>query len=399
MAEIKIKRLLPDDEEATTQEPVKIKRLVTPEETLATKTPTKISEIPSIGEYLLGPRYTAFTKGLGKGLTGGLSNYGAAAGRVIGGMLPGGTDVGYDQALRQVREQNQAYEEAYPRTYTLGDVAGTLSQSLAGPSKVIPQAAYATGQGMLKKYTESPETTIGDALTAGLGAGAGSLLIGSLGQRLQNVFGKVGEKEIRSRVANLIDDQSPSGLRKLEEVFGPAYKELSRLKEAARPTTDKAADILKWEKDYEVLGGGLKEFAERYVKNPSLFQRYTSGGQVTPYTKEVVNAAKTIKKELLGEAAESGAGQVIRQLSGSAGVGALGGALTASAFGQDPYMGALLGGSGSLSAAAAGKWLGATHYLNPSRGRALSSLGQLAGGGLGYGYVPEIVRSRGPQNK
>jgi hypothetical protein len=354
--------------------------------------------------------------GITQGTFAGLGQYPAALGLSAASYLfPQGQPLSPKEALAQVRESQQSLREDAPLAYGAGEIGGSLAgfgkaAGLArGATATLPRAAgAAASMGATQKYTESPETTLGEAATTGAISGGATVALGGVGRLAEWGLAKVGEKTLKSSVNQLVKNKD-----ELNRVFGPAYEEVKTIALSQKPTMEsvraqilrEAPDLAKknprtgnmdvdsklvlkelnrqtsaWKADNAGIGD-IRTFAQRYAENPQLLQKYTTTAPTTAFGGEVAGAARNLQKMEGSNFARQAVGQGLVGLSGAAGLGGAGGALIGYLTEKDPLLSALGGGTALPLALAAGRFGGTTQYLNPM---SFPSAAGMAAGSQGY---------------
>jgi hypothetical protein len=281
-----------------------------------------------------------------------------------------------------------------------GEKIGGAIRGSMEPGALVRGAGVAAGMGATQEYTSSPEATLGEAATTGAITGGVTAALGGAGKLVEAGVSKVGEKAISKTVDRLIDADTPEARQGLLKTFGPAYKAAYNKALSQQPTMEQikaelgkrasASSVLQeynkrlsaWKKE----NAGLKDittFSQRYVDDPSLIQKYTSGAaaeSTTGFAEGVRGAASRIQSLQSQQFGQQLAGQALT-LGGLGGLGAGGGALFGYLTGQDPLSYAIGGGGGLATAAAAAKFGGTRQFLNPTT---IGSVGGMATGTQGY---------------
>lgn len=391
---------------------------------LVSEAPTETQE-PSIAPrpkksfgQAAGETAQAGAVGLGMGATAGLMQYPAAGVLALATRLaPQGAPLSLKDALAQVRETTGEIRETSPIAYGAGEIGGTIAGvgklgavGKVGQARGVAQtaaslarpAAVAAGYGATQKYTESPETTLGEAAKTGALAGAGTVAFGGAGKLVEKGFSKVGQSATKAYIEKMIESHVPGTKSALEKTFGPAYRTAVEKAQATKPTLESIKaqfeaegtragtakvmmrykeSLAKWENQNKHLKD-ITSWAQRRAENPELVQRYASqAAPNSPYSLEVKEAAERLtgaaKAAMGGQAVATG----LTTLGGASGIGALGGGLYNYYTGGDPLMGAITGGGALPLALAAGKFGGMQQYLTQS---GLPSAAASLAGSQGY---------------
>jgi hypothetical protein len=348
--------------------------------------------------------------GFGKGATAGLIQYPQALALRATRALTGGAPTTFSEALQDVRQSQGQLQQQYPITYGASEVGGTIA-GLGKAAKVVGLGAnpvqrvagMAGIQAGISKATESPETTAAQAIESGGMSTAGALALGGAGKAVEAGVRKIGEKTVSKTVEKLIESGTPESQKLLGKTFGPAFKEATEKALSQQPTMasvreellskglkPKASDVINeynkrlasWKKSNADLKD-ISTFSQRYVDNPSLIPKYTSGSaaeSTTGFAEGVRGAADRLKSLQAQSFGQQLVGQALT-LGGLGGLGAGAGALYGYATGQDPLAYAIGGGGGLATAAAAAKFGGTRQFINPTQ---IGSMGGSVVGAQGY---------------
>jgi hypothetical protein len=295
--------------------------------------------------------------GFGQGATAGLIQYPQALVLRATRAVTGGVTPTFGEALQDVRQGQQALREESPYTYGAGQITGGAAGlgKLTAGAGLARTAATAGGMGATAKYTEAPETTLGQAALQGAAEGGISLAGGAAIKGIGTGLSKIGETSFGGYVRNLVESGTKSGQQTIGKVFGPLYKEAKAIAKAEKPTMPrgKASEVLpKYEKDlaaWKSRNEGLTDietFATRYADNPKLIQKYADRKGVPDDLKTSFQLAADKLPTTLGQVAT---GQAARNyfmqgvVTPIAGAGLIGAAI-GSQFGADPYQSAIGGG-------------------------------------------------------
>jgi hypothetical protein len=283
-----------------------------------------------------------------------------------------------------------------------GEKIGSAIRGTMEPGAIVRGTGVAAGMGATQEYTKSPETTLSDAATSGAISGGVTLALGGTGKAVEAGLSKIGEKTVTKTIDKLITSGTPESQNLLAKTFGPAYKaayekalseqpKMASVKaELAKTGTTKASDVLNefnkrtaaWKKSNADLKD-ITTFSQRYVDNPGLLPKYTSGSaaeSTTGFAEGVRGAGERLKTLQAQSFGQQVVGQALT-LGGLGGLGAGAGALYGYATGQDPLSFALGGGGGLATAAAGAKFGGTRQFINPST---LLSTPGMAAGTQGY---------------
>jgi hypothetical protein len=283
-----------------------------------------------------------------------------------------------------------------------GEKIGSAIRGTMEPGAIVRGTGVAAGMGATQEYTKSPETTLSDAATSGAISGGVTLALGGAGKAVEAGLSKIGEKTVTKTIDKLITSGTPESQNLLAKTFGPAYKAAYEKALSQQPTmasvkaelaktgTTKASDVLNefnkrtaaWKKSNADLKD-ITTFSQRYVDNPGLLPKYTSGSaaeSTTGFAEGVRGAGERLKTLQAQSFGQQVVGQALT-LGGLGGLGAGAGALYGYATGQDPLSFALGGGGGLATAAAGAKFGGTRQFINPST---LLSTPGMAAGTQGY---------------
>lgn len=336
----------------------------------------------------------AGVSGFGLGATAGLIQYPQALALQATRAVTGGAPMSFRESLQEVRQGQQALREQNPLAYGASQAAG----GIAGLGKISAGAslAHTAGRaglmGATAKYTQAPETTLGEAITQGGIEGGLTLGVGGLGTAVTKgvgaALGKGGEVSFRNYVKGLVESGSEGGQKTLKSIFGPLYKEANTIAKAEKPVMPRgrASEVLpKYEKElaaWQKRNEGLSDigsFASRFAENPKLIQKYADRKGVPQEVKtNYQKVADKLPARL--DAAATGASlsrytQSTLAQSPLLGAGILG-ALAGTYSGQDPIQAALGGG---LTGAAVGFALPALSrktYTSPAARKVIRGAGK-----------------------
>jgi hypothetical protein len=281
-----------------------------------------------------------------------------------------------------------------------GEKIGSAIRGSMEPGALTRAAGVAGGMGATQEYTSSPEATLGEAATTGAIAGGITLGLGGAGRAVEAGVKKIGEKTVTKTIDRLITSGTPESQNLLVKTFGPAYRaayekavsqqptmesvrtELGKRASASTVINEYNKKLAAWKKSNADLKD-ITTFSQRYVDNPSLIPKYTSGAaaeSTTGFAEGVRGAAsrlQSLQSQQFGQ-------QIVNQaltLGGLGGVGAGVGGLVGYLTGQDPLAYAIGGGGGLATAAAAAKFGGTRQFMNPM---SFPSAGGMAAGTQGY---------------
>jgi hypothetical protein len=185
-----------------------------------------------------------------------------------------------------------------------GEKIGSAIRGTMEPGAIVRGTGVAAGMGATQEYTKSPETTLSDAATSGAISGGVTLALGGAGKAVEAGLSKIGEKTVTKTIDKLITSGTPESQNLLAKTFGPAYKAAYEKALSQQPTmasvkaelaktgTTKASDVLNefnkrtaaWKKSNADLKD-ITTFSQRYVDNPGLLPKYTSGSAAESTTK------------------------------------------------------------------------------------------------------------------
>ena len=306
----------------------------------------------------------------------------------------GGQPLSYQQALEQLRESQQSLQQEAPLAYGAGQVAGgaaALGKISAGAS-LAHTAGRAGLMGATSRYTEAPETTLGEAITQGGIEGGLTLGVGGVGTAAAKgvgaALGKGGEISFRNYVKGLVESGTEGGQRTLKNIFGPLYKEAKTIAKAEKPVmpTGRAGEVLPkyqkelsaWEKRNEGLTD-IQTFASRFAENPKLIQKYADRTDVPQKVKTNYQKVADKLPARLGAAATGASFARYTQSSLAQspllGAGVLG-ALAGTFSGQDPIQSALGGGLTGAAVGFAVPALSRRVYTSPTARKVISGAGK-----------------------
>ena len=230
--------------------------------------------------------YNPATESFARGITAGGYDYGKAA------LMPTTTStLTFKDKLADVRARRAEQERQFPISSGLGNVAGAVTLgALTGGTSLPGQMATTGVIGGVNKFTESKDTTIDDAMKAGLINAGAAGVFGLAGKG----FDKFGRPLLKSYTTNKLLDKTRNALE------------------------EAGVDVTKMS-DEQILTKGVKILE-------------TIGPKIM---------GKGVAKEITGQVTSA-------IIPGT--IGALGGAGAAALAGQDPWMGAKFGAAGTIGA-------------------------------------------------
>jgi hypothetical protein len=296
-------------------------------------------------------RTLAGISGFGQGATSGLIQYPQALALKATRAMTGGAPMTYEQSLQEVQQGQGQLQQQYPMTYGAGEVGGSLASFLGGTK--LATAGLSAGQkavglgtklaaptmvGAVQSGTAEatkPGTTLSDigtsaAIGGGLGFGGGLL-----GAGVEAGVTKLGEASVRQTLRSLIDADTKSSKKAINELVGPSYKEVQKIIEAEKPVytppssegkrasvylkevkeaeKEHAKEVAKWEKKNPLLTGNINDFTQRFIDNPKLINKYPELTASTPYQQAMSKMPEGMKRvqymsDLTGLATGAGLG-------------------------------------------------------------------------------------------
>ena len=377
-------------------------------EALSTPIATPLPPERTIGQRI-GQQVAGAGVGAAMGATAGLGQYLPAA-LLYGAsqIAPQGQPLSFRDALSQVRETTGGIREAAPTAYMGGEIGGGIAgfARLAGLGQAaragatLPgigrQVAAGAGMGATTELTRAPETGAVDALIGATIGGATAGIGGAAAKAIEKGGITAGKYSVTNVVKRLTGSKEPEAKVMLDNILGPAYRaalDIVESKKPVLPSNVPAKELVGWSKKmkaWEAEKAALSDidtFAQRYVKNPKLLQKYGVQEAVTPFQQ----AAKIAPKEIKSAIGRSAVQDVLSQGAAAAG-GTLGGIAGATAgmmlSPENPIAGAHLGMFGGGMAGAAlgglGRYGAASYYLSPAMQSAVR-LGSVGAAGAGYG--------------
>lgn len=156
--------------------------------------------------------YQTFIEGGLRGLTAGTSEYGRAG---LGYLADRIKNIGtnkptksYEEQLAETRARTEMLKEDNPNAYAAGDITGAVGLGILTRGKSLPMTVATQGAaGAVRNYSENPDTTVGDALTAGvLQAGVTGAL--GVGGKVLNYGADKLEQAFQNRFMQVVNEQS-----------------------------------------------------------------------------------------------------------------------------------------------------------------------------------------------
>jgi hypothetical protein len=356
-----------------------------------------------------------FAAGIGRGVTAGLTRYPAAG--VL--LATRGGEGGFKEALADVRRYEQQASEQAPIASAGGEILGGVLGagkliSLAGkvaPAVVAMPAAGALYSGTTE-FTRAPETGLGDV--------AGSAAIGAAGAAIPGVATKAAQtardtvvknKYIANQIgyAEKFNKQGIEAAQKVEPTLLKAgeklgYKMEDLLSPSAR-SAEASLEVLKAIRANKVPGMKIPQADRDLAKTAvvSLAARNRRLDKIEEVKDLTGDALRyKVKGSMTGSAGKETkeAVQFTRDVLPSMGMGALIGAGGFGLMGQDPMLGASLGG-GSLGLAAKMRLGSALQHQGIKLASTIPTVSPSFVGGLGAAggtqLAPTIMRPQQPQ--